>query len=106
MKTDAPKIVKLNEYKKPNYMVQTIDLVVHLDNTETLIQSKMKIKKNAWKNCLKQIHGTSKNVALNNYCKLNGICYPNLSEKKIGCREGNFLRSGEILSIINNLNIE
>jgi aminopeptidase N len=47
MKTDAPKIVKLNEYKKPNYMVQTIDLVVHLENTETLIQSKMKIKKNA-----------------------------------------------------------
>lgn len=47
MKTDAPKVIKLNEYKKPNYMVETIDLVVHLENTETLIQSKMKIKKSS-----------------------------------------------------------
>lgn len=46
MKTDAPKVIKLSEYKKPNYVVDTIDLVVHLDNTATLVQSKMSIKKN------------------------------------------------------------
>ena len=47
MKTDAPKIIKLNEYKKPDYVVETIDLVFHLDSTKTLVQSKMKIAKNA-----------------------------------------------------------
>ena len=46
MKTDTPKVIKLNEYKKPNYMVLSIDLVVYLENTETLVQSKMKIKRN------------------------------------------------------------
>lgn len=46
MKTDAPKVIKLSEYKKPDYLVQTIDLVLHLDNTKTLVQSKMKIKRN------------------------------------------------------------
>jgi aminopeptidase N len=46
MKTDTPKVVKLSEYKAPDYLVETIDLVVHLDNTKTLVQSKMKMKKN------------------------------------------------------------
>lgn len=46
MKTDVPKIIKLNEYQKPDYVVETIDLVVHLDDTKTLIQSKMKMRKN------------------------------------------------------------
>ena len=46
MKTDAPKVIKLSEYEKPWYLVETIDLVVHLDDTKTLVQSKMKIKKN------------------------------------------------------------
>ncbi|MDO9181752.1 MAG: aminopeptidase N, partial [Bacteriovorax sp.] len=45
MKSDTPKIIKLSEYKKPDYMVQTIDLVVYLENTQTLVQSKMKLKK-------------------------------------------------------------
>ncbi len=46
MKTDTPKVVKLSDYKKPDYLVETIDLVVHLDNTKTLVSSKMKIKRN------------------------------------------------------------
>jgi aminopeptidase N len=46
MKTETPKVIKLNEYEKPNFMVQSIDLVIHLDNTQTLVQSKMKIKSN------------------------------------------------------------
>lgn len=46
MKTDAPKIIKLSEYEKPWYLVETIDLVITLDDTKTLVQSKMKIKRN------------------------------------------------------------
>ncbi|MBY0414888.1 MAG: aminopeptidase N, partial [Bdellovibrionales bacterium] len=46
MKTDAPKVIKLSEYKKPDYLVETIDLVIHLDNTQTLVQSKLKITRN------------------------------------------------------------
>jgi aminopeptidase N len=46
MKTDAPKVIKLSDYKKPDYLVKTIDLVVHLDNNKTKIQSKMVIEKN------------------------------------------------------------
>jgi len=46
MKTDAPKVIKLSDYKAPDYLVETIDLVVHLDNTKTLVQSKMKLKRN------------------------------------------------------------
>ena len=47
MKTDAPKVIKLNEYKKPDYLVETIDLVFNLDSTKTLVQSKMKITRTA-----------------------------------------------------------
>ena len=47
MKTDAPKVIKLNEYKKPDYVVESIDLVFHLDSTKTLVHSTMKISKNA-----------------------------------------------------------
>lgn len=47
MKADAPKIIKLAEYKKPDYLVETIDLIVHLDNTKTLVQSKMVINRNS-----------------------------------------------------------
>lgn len=47
MKADAPKVIKLNEYKKPDYLVETIDMVVHLDNTKTLVQSSMTISRNA-----------------------------------------------------------
>lgn len=47
MKADAPKIVKLNEYKVPDYLIETIDLVIHLHNTKTLVQSKMKVVKNS-----------------------------------------------------------
>ena len=50
MKTDTPKTINLNEYKKPDYLVETIDLVVHLDSTKTLVQSKMKIKKDNTEN--------------------------------------------------------
>ena len=46
MKTDAPKVIKLSEYKAPDYNVETIDLTVHLDDTKTLVQSKMKLKRN------------------------------------------------------------
>ena len=46
MKTDAPKVIKLSEYKAPDYFVETIDLTVHLDDTKTLVQSKMKLKRN------------------------------------------------------------
>lgn len=46
MKTDTPTVIKLSEYKKPNYVVDRIDLVVHLENTATLVAAKMKIKKN------------------------------------------------------------
>ena len=46
MKTDAPKVIKLSEYKAPDYFVETIDLIVHLDDTKTLVQSKMKLKRN------------------------------------------------------------
>lgn len=47
MKTDAPKVIKLSDYKAPDYLVETIDLVLHLDNTKTLVQSKMKIVRNS-----------------------------------------------------------
>ncbi len=43
MKTELPTVIKLNEYKTPNYQVQTIDLTVTLHNTETHVYSKMKI---------------------------------------------------------------
>ncbi|MBC7428094.1 MAG: aminopeptidase N [Bacteriovorax sp.] len=46
MKTDAPKVIKLNEYKKPDYLVETIDLVFNLDSTQTRVASKMKIQRN------------------------------------------------------------
>lgn len=46
MKTDTPKLIKLSDYKAPDYLVETIDLVLHLDNTKTLVQSKMKMKRN------------------------------------------------------------
>lgn len=46
MKAEAPKAIKLSEYKKPDYLVETIDLTFHLDNTKTLVQSKMHMKKN------------------------------------------------------------
>ena len=46
MRTDTPKVIKLSDYKAPDYLVETIDLVVHLDNTKTLVQSKMRIKRN------------------------------------------------------------
>lgn len=47
MKTDTPKIIKLSEYKKPAFVIESIDLVVHLENTATLVQSKMKVVKNS-----------------------------------------------------------
>lgn len=47
MKTDTPKIIKLSDYKEPNYRVDTIDLEVTLHNTETLVRSKMKISRNS-----------------------------------------------------------
>lgn len=46
MKTDAPKVIKLSEYKKPDFLVETIDLVVTLDNNSTLVQSKMTVQRN------------------------------------------------------------
>ena len=46
MKTDAPKVIKLSEYKQPDYLVETIDLTFHLDSTKTLVQSKIVILKN------------------------------------------------------------
>ena len=46
MKTDAPKVIKLSEYKKPDYLISTIDLIVHLDNSKTRVQSKMVVEKN------------------------------------------------------------
>ena len=46
MKTDAPKIIKLSEYKQPDYLVETIDLTFQLDSTKTLVQSSIKILKN------------------------------------------------------------
>lgn len=47
MKTDTPKAIQLSEYKEPNYTVSTIDLVIHLENTETQVYSKMAIKKSS-----------------------------------------------------------
>jgi aminopeptidase N len=46
MKTETPKIIKLSEYTPPAYVVETIDLTFHLENTNTLVQSKMKMKRN------------------------------------------------------------
>ena len=46
VKNETPKIIKLSEYKKPNYVVVSIDLVVHLENTSTLVKSTMVIRKN------------------------------------------------------------
>ncbi len=46
MKTDTPKTIKLSEYKEPDYLVQTIDLTIHLHDTKTLVQSKMVVKRN------------------------------------------------------------
>jgi aminopeptidase N len=43
MKTDAPKVIKLSEYKQPDYLVETIDLTFHLDSTKTLVQSTIKV---------------------------------------------------------------
>lgn len=46
MKTDAPKIIKLSDYKKPDYLVESIDLTFLLEDQKTNVQSKMKIIKN------------------------------------------------------------
>ena len=45
MKTETPKIIKLAEYTPPPFIVETIDLTFHLENTKTLVQSKMKMKR-------------------------------------------------------------
>lgn len=57
MKTESPKIINLNEYKVPNYLVETIDLEVNLDNTHTKVKSKMKIKRNAKDVCPLVLNG-------------------------------------------------
>lgn len=46
MKTDTPKVIKLDEYKQPDYLVSTVDLTFQLDSRKTLVQSKMSILKN------------------------------------------------------------
>lgn len=46
MKTDMPKVIKLTDYKKPDFLIETIDLVFHLDNTKTLVESTMKVSRN------------------------------------------------------------
>jgi aminopeptidase N len=72
MKTDAPKIIKLSEYKQPDYLVETIDLVVTLDNTKTLVQSKMKIVRNSKEITPLVLNGEELTL---NSVKINGEAY-------------------------------
>lgn len=68
MKTDTPKIIQLCDYKKPDFVIETIDLIVHLDNTQTLVESKMKIKKNTQGPAPLVLNGeelTLKSIAIN-----------------------------------------
>ncbi|MGZ3857443.1 MAG: aminopeptidase N, partial [Bacteriovorax sp.] len=86
MKTDTPKVIKLSEYKKPNFIVETIDLVVHLDNAATLVQSKMKMKRFDHEVAPLVLNGeelTLKSVALNG--------------KQLG--SGDYQIEGELLTI-------
>ena len=57
MKTDTPKVIKLSDYKAPDYLVETIDLTFTLDSTKTLVQSKMKMKKNTQDNAPLVLNG-------------------------------------------------
>lgn len=57
MKTDAPKVIKLSEYKQPDYLVETIDLTFHLDSTKTLVQSTIKVLKNNTENAPLVLNG-------------------------------------------------
>ncbi len=45
MKTENPKMIKLSDYQQPDYLVETIDLIFHLEDNHTLVQSKLKINK-------------------------------------------------------------
>lgn len=41
MKTETPKLIKLTDYKKPDYRIEKIDLTINLDDTQTQVESKM-----------------------------------------------------------------
>jgi aminopeptidase N len=69
MKTDTPKIIKLSEYTPPDYLVETIDLIIHLEDTKTLVQSKMKMKKNSLDNTPLILNGEELTL---NSVKVNG----------------------------------
>jgi len=79
MKTDAPKIIKLSEYKKPDYLVQTIDLVVTLENTNTHVLSKMTIVNNGAPGAVLVLNGEELKLLS---VKINGEAFSDYSESK------------------------
>ena len=79
MKTDAPKIIKLSEYKKPDYLVQTIDLVVTLENTNTHVLSKMTIVNNGAPGAALVLNGEELKLLS---VKINGEAFSDYSESK------------------------
>lgn len=79
MKTDAPKIIKLNEYKKPDYLVETIDLVVTLENTNTHVLSKMTVVNNGAPGAALVLNGEELNLIS---VKINGEKFNDFSESK------------------------
>lgn len=57
MKTETPKVIKLSEYEAPAYLIETIDLVVYLENTKTLVQSRMQVKRKTKENASLVLNG-------------------------------------------------
>jgi aminopeptidase N len=42
---ETPKTIQLRDYKEPDYKIEQIDLVFNLDDTETIVQSSMRINR-------------------------------------------------------------
>ena len=46
MKDNTPKPVYLKEYRKPEFLIESIYLTFRLDSTKTYIHSKMEVRRN------------------------------------------------------------
>src|SRR5258708_25572089 len=46
MPTEEPRLVRLSEYRPPDWLVETVDLDVKLDPTQTPVRATLKLKPN------------------------------------------------------------
>ena len=46
MDTDAPRPILLEDYKPPNYLIDTVNLDVALDPTRTSVRSRLQMRAN------------------------------------------------------------